>query len=103
MELLQAGVDTYLHAHLTLKEAALAKLEPYERGKRTRFRPSHDRATERLTGRFTAALQVPEVKAKFAALGLLPVGTCGADFGAYLRKQYEEYGRLIRELNIKGE
>jgi tripartite-type tricarboxylate transporter receptor subunit TctC len=54
------------------------------------------------TGWFTAALQVPEVKAKFAALALLPVGTCGADFGAYLRKQYEEYGRLIRELNIKG-
>ncbi|MGB8398929.1 MAG: tyrosine-type recombinase/integrase [Bradyrhizobium sp.] len=50
MELLQAGVDcsvialwlghesvettqTYLHAHLALKEAALAKLKPYERGK----------------------------------------------------------------------
>ena len=55
-----------------------------------------------LTGWFTAALQVLEVKAKFAALGLLPTGMCGADFGAYLRKQYEEYGRLIRELNIKG-
>jgi integrase/recombinase XerD len=57
MELLQAGVDctvialwlghesiettqTYLHAHLALKEAALAKLKPYERSKRTRFRPS---------------------------------------------------------------
>jgi tripartite-type tricarboxylate transporter receptor subunit TctC len=53
-------------------------------------------------GWFTAALQVPQVKAKFAALGLLPVGTCGADFGAYLREQYEDYGRLIRELNIKG-
>jgi tripartite-type tricarboxylate transporter receptor subunit TctC len=53
-------------------------------------------------GWFTTALQVPEVKAKFAALGLLPVGTCGADFGAYLRKQHEEYGRVIRELNIKG-
>jgi integrase/recombinase XerD len=55
MELLQAGVDwsvialwlghesiettqTYLHAHLALKEAALAKLKPYERGKPTRFR-----------------------------------------------------------------
>jgi integrase/recombinase XerD len=54
MELLQAGVDcsvialwlghesiettqTYLHAHLALKEAALAKLKPYERGKRIRF------------------------------------------------------------------
>jgi integrase/recombinase XerD len=60
MELLQAGVDcsvialwlghesiettqTYLHAHLALKEAALAKLKPYERGKPTRFR-----ATDRL-------------------------------------------------------
>jgi integrase/recombinase XerD len=57
MELLQAGVDcsvialwlghesiettqTYLHAHLALKEAALAKLKPYEHGKRTRFRPN---------------------------------------------------------------
>lgn len=57
MELLQAGVDcsvialwlghesiettqTYLHAHLALKEAALAKLKPYERGKAKRFRPN---------------------------------------------------------------
>jgi integrase/recombinase XerD len=57
MELLQAGVDcsvialwfgheaiettqTYLHAHLALKEAALAKLKPYKRSKRTRFQPN---------------------------------------------------------------
>ena len=57
MELLQAGVDcsvialwlghesiettqTYLHAHLKLKEAALAKLKPYQGGNRTRFHPS---------------------------------------------------------------
>jgi len=57
MELLQAGVDsavialwlghesvettqTYLHAHLALKEAALAKLKPYEGAKRIRFRPN---------------------------------------------------------------
>ena len=57
MELLQAGVDcsvialwlghesiettqTYLHAHLALKELALAKLKPYEHGKPTRFRPN---------------------------------------------------------------
>ena len=56
MELLQAGVDcsvialwlghesiettqTYLHAHLALKEVALAKLKPYQRGRPTRFRP----------------------------------------------------------------
>jgi integrase/recombinase XerD len=57
MELLQAGVDCsvialwlgheciettqiYLHAHLALKEAALGKLKPYNRSKRTRFQPS---------------------------------------------------------------
>jgi site-specific recombinase XerD len=56
MELLQAGVDcsvialwlghesvettqTYLHAHLALKEAALAKLKPYDGGPGGRFRP----------------------------------------------------------------
>jgi len=33
-----ASIET--HAHIELKEAALAKLKPYERGKRTRIRPS---------------------------------------------------------------
>ena len=57
MELLQAGVDcsvialwlghesiettqTYLHAHIELKEAALAKLKPYERERAKRFQPT---------------------------------------------------------------
>jgi hypothetical protein len=33
-------MQTYLHAHLALKEAALVKLKPYLPGKRTRFRPN---------------------------------------------------------------
>lgn len=62
MELLQAGVDcsvialwlghesiettqTYLHAHLALKEVALAKLKPLQRGKATRFH-ANDRLLE---------------------------------------------------------
>ena len=57
----------------------------------------------RLAGWFTAALEVPEVKAKLAVQGLYPVGICGADFGALIRKQYDEYGRVIRESNIKAE
>jgi tripartite-type tricarboxylate transporter receptor subunit TctC len=56
-----------------------------------------------LVGWFTAALQVPEVKAKLVAQGLYPVGICGADFGAFVRKQYDDYGRAIREANIKAE
>jgi tripartite-type tricarboxylate transporter receptor subunit TctC len=52
---------------------------------------------------FTAAMQVSGVKAKLANQGLYPVGLCGTDFGALLRKQHEEFGRAIRELNIKAE
>lgn len=52
---------------------------------------------------FTAAMQPAEVKAKLANLGLFPNGACGADFGAILRKDYEEYGRLMRQANIKME
>ena len=52
---------------------------------------------------FTTAMQPPDIKAKLAALGLFPNGTCGADFAAILRKDYEEYGRVIREANIKME
>jgi tripartite-type tricarboxylate transporter receptor subunit TctC len=56
-----------------------------------------------LAGWFTAAMKVPEVRAKLTLQGLYPVGTCGADFGALIRKQYDEYGRIIREANIKAE
>jgi tripartite-type tricarboxylate transporter receptor subunit TctC len=52
---------------------------------------------------FTTAMQAPEVKAKLALQGLHPVGTCGANFGAFLRKQYDEYSLIVREANIKSE
>jgi tripartite-type tricarboxylate transporter receptor subunit TctC len=51
----------------------------------------------------TAALREPDVRAKLVAVGLYPVGSCGTDFGAHLRKEYEAYGRVIRESNIKAE
>jgi tripartite-type tricarboxylate transporter receptor subunit TctC len=52
---------------------------------------------------FTAAMRAPEVKTKLNAQGFIPVGSCGADFAALLRKQYDHYGRVIREANIKAE
>jgi tripartite-type tricarboxylate transporter receptor subunit TctC len=52
---------------------------------------------------FASAMQVSEVKAKLVSQGLYPVGTCGADFAAYLRTRYNEYGRVIRESNIRAE
>jgi len=56
-----------------------------------------------LSGWFTAAMQAPDVKPKLLNLGLYPVGMCGADFAAHIRKQYDEYGRVIRAANIKAE
>jgi tripartite-type tricarboxylate transporter receptor subunit TctC len=50
---------------------------------------------------FTTAMRVPEINAKLVAQGFVPVATCGADFGAAFRQQYERYGRVIREANIK--
>ncbi len=50
---------------------------------------------------FSAALKAPEVKDKLAVQELYPVGACGADFAAHLRKQYDDYGRAIREANFK--
>ena len=52
---------------------------------------------------FNEALRAPEVKAKLDAQGFSAVGMCGAEFAALLRRQFDEYGRVIREANIKSE
>jgi tripartite-type tricarboxylate transporter receptor subunit TctC len=56
-----------------------------------------------LTGWFSAAVQAPEVKAKLAVQGLFPAVSCGVDFTAFVRKQNDDFGRVIREANIKAE
>jgi tripartite-type tricarboxylate transporter receptor subunit TctC len=57
----------------------------------------------RLTSWFTAALQAPDLRPKLAVQGFYPVGICGTDFATYLREQFDQYGRAIREANIKAE
>jgi tripartite-type tricarboxylate transporter receptor subunit TctC len=48
-------------------------------------------------------LSAPDVKTKLGVQGLHPVGMCGADFASLLQRKHEEYGRIIREANIKAE
>jgi len=60
-------------------------------------------ALTQLAGWFSAAVKAPEIKDKLEVQGLFPVGTCGADFANLVRKQYEDYGRVIKEANIKAE
>ena len=52
---------------------------------------------------FSAALKAPEVREKLAVQELYPMGLCGADFADFLRKQNEEYARVIKEANFKLE
>lgn len=59
--------------------------------------------TAQLAQWFVAAMQAPEVKEKLITQGLNPVGACGTDFGAHLRRQFDDYRRIIRDANFKGE
>jgi tripartite-type tricarboxylate transporter receptor subunit TctC len=52
---------------------------------------------------FTAAMQTPDIRAKLVRQGFYPVGLCGANFAALLRKEYDSYGRIIREMDVKME
>jgi tripartite-type tricarboxylate transporter receptor subunit TctC len=56
-----------------------------------------------LIGWFTAAMQSSQIEKKFAALGFFAGGECGANFGAILRQQYEDYGRIIHDISFKRE
>jgi tripartite-type tricarboxylate transporter receptor subunit TctC len=57
---------------------------------------------EYLSRLFASALQTPELTAKLLAQGLYPDGTCGAPFATQLKKDYQYYGRVIREAKIEG-
>src|SRR5262249_42750894 len=56
-----------------------------------------------LATRITAALRTPEVRSSLEALGLSAVGICGPEFAAHIQSKYHEYGRIIREANIKAD
>jgi tripartite-type tricarboxylate transporter receptor subunit TctC len=63
---------------------------------------SSEKASE-LVAWSSAAMRQPDVKRKLEPVGLFPAKLCGADFASLLRKQYDEFGRIIREVNIKAE
>jgi tripartite-type tricarboxylate transporter receptor subunit TctC len=50
-----------------------------------------------------AAMQAPGLQARLAALELYPAVLCEADFAAYLRRQRDEYQRIVRESGMKAE
>jgi tripartite-type tricarboxylate transporter receptor subunit TctC len=55
----------------------------------------------KLTGWFSAAIKDPATRAKFAALGFFPDDRCGPAFAAVLHRDYDDYGRVIRDAHLK--
>lgn len=62
-----------------------------------------DTVLAQLSKTFATALKAPVMKSKLAKEGLFPVGTCGAEFGAYMKKLGDDYARIIGEAHIKTE
>lgn len=60
-------------------------------------------ALERLTAELTRVLQLPDVQARIKALGGELGTLTGAQFADMNRSEFEHYGRLVREANIKAE
>jgi tripartite-type tricarboxylate transporter receptor subunit TctC len=45
----------------------------------------------------------PEAQARFLSLGADPVVSTPEAFGRFVRAEYERFGKLIRDADIKGE
>jgi len=60
-----------------------------------------DQAVSQLAGWFTAALQAPELKPKLAPQGLFAVGTCGAEFGAFIRRELDKWSKVAEAAKIE--
>jgi tripartite-type tricarboxylate transporter receptor subunit TctC len=59
--------------------------------------------TTQLATWLKVVMRTPEVEARLATLELHPTVLCGADFAAYLRRQRDEYQRIVRESKMKAE
>ncbi|HWQ38525.1 MAG TPA: tripartite tricarboxylate transporter substrate binding protein [Burkholderiales bacterium] len=58
---------------------------------------------ERLNRAIATALASPRVQRQLAETGARPVVTSSADFAAFMRREWERYGAMIRDLGLKVE
>jgi tripartite-type tricarboxylate transporter receptor subunit TctC len=64
---------------------------------------SPDPIVKQLSEWFAAARQAEEVKAKLVMQGLYPMNECGTEFAMFMRSEFEKWGRVIGEANIKAQ
>ena len=56
---------------------------------------------DRLNAEVNVALEMADVKEKFASAGLVPVGGSMEQFDKLIRSEMQRWGRVIRERGIK--
>jgi tripartite-type tricarboxylate transporter receptor subunit TctC len=54
-----------------------------------------------LNAQIVKVLSLPDTQAKFAALGSTAMSSSPAEFDALIKRDYDKWGRVIREANIK--
>jgi tripartite-type tricarboxylate transporter receptor subunit TctC len=57
----------------------------------------------RIHDAFVAAINDPVVKDKLIQSGAIPVANSAAEFGKFLKAEYERWGRIVREKGIKDD
>jgi tripartite-type tricarboxylate transporter receptor subunit TctC len=58
-------------------------------------------AASQLASWFSDALRDPEIISKLEGQGLFPVAACGDASAAFVKKQYDDYGRMIKAAEIR--
>jgi tripartite-type tricarboxylate transporter receptor subunit TctC len=56
---------------------------------------------DRLNAELVKAAATPEVRTRFASLGVDPVATSPSEFGSLISSEVERWGKLVREAQIK--
>lgn len=56
---------------------------------------------QQLAAWYQAAMQAPSIKTKLHDLGLYQTVRCGTEFASFLREQFEQDGRTVRQVGIK--
>jgi tripartite-type tricarboxylate transporter receptor subunit TctC len=65
--------------------------------------PAHTPRTiiERLQTEIAAVLQLPEVRARYAVLGIEPVGNKPEEYAAQIKADLENWGPVVRKANVR--
>jgi tripartite-type tricarboxylate transporter receptor subunit TctC len=63
---------------------------------------TQEQTTVSIAGLVRLALDAPAIKAKAEALAFVPAGSCGEEFGAFLRQEHERIARLVKAVHMKA-